>query len=125
MKYLGAIFAIVCGVLLIAGSMGNADRLKITTREDRTQLTVTITVFDITPEYRWLSVYGCSAAVYEHGTFCTGDYERESTQEVRQDQAQYVFPYRRIPRGTLQFTAIVFDQDGKRLAANQKTVLRQ
>jgi hypothetical protein len=116
---------IVCGVLLIAGSMAKADTVKITTREDRTQITVTVTVFDITPEYRWLSVYGCSAAVYEHGTFCTGDYERESTQEVRQDRAQYIFPYRRLPSGTLQFTAIVFDQDGTRLAANSKTVLRQ
>lgn len=101
------------------------ETLKITTREERRDFTVTITLFDITPDYRWVSVYGCSAAVYEHGTFCTGDFERESTQEVRIDQAQYPFFWRNMPRGTLQITALAFDQDGKKLAAGQKTVFRQ
>lgn len=101
-----------------------AEQLKISTREERTQLTVTITLFSITPEYRWLSVYACSAEVYEHGTFCTGDFERESTQEVRQDQRQYLFPWRHLPRGTLQITSIAFDREGKALAKGQRTVLR-
>jgi hypothetical protein len=123
-RYL-ALLAILCGVLLLAGSMGKADALKISTREDRRVMTVTVTAFSITPAYRWVSLYGCTAEVQEHGTFCTGDFERESTQEVRETVNQYPFEWRNLPRGTMQFTAMVFDQDGKRLAVNQKTVLRQ
>ena len=119
------LLAIFCGALMIAGSLADKDALKITTREERTLFTVTVTLFDITPEYRWLSVYGCSAEVYEHGTFCTGDFERESTMEVRHDVSQHLFPWRNMPRGTLQITAIAFDRDGKALASNKKTVLRQ
>jgi hypothetical protein len=118
------LLAIFVAVLLAAGAMKEREPLKITVREERTAFNVTVTVFTVTPESRWLSLYGCSAEVYEHGTFCTGDFERESTQEVRHDQAQYPFLWRNMPRGTLQLTAVVFDQDGKRLAANQRTVFR-
>lgn len=119
-----AILVVFCGVLFVAGSLATKDALKISIRDEKTLFTVTITLFDVTPDYRWLSVYGCSAEVYEHGTFCTGNYERESTQEVRHDTAQHLFPWRNIPRGTMQITAIAFDQDGKRLAAGQRTVIR-
>lgn len=119
-----AFLAIFCGVLFVAGSLSNKEKLKISYREEGTRFDVMITLFSITPEYRWLSVYGCSAAIYEHGTFCTGDFERESTQEVRQEQNQYPFPWRNMPGGTLQITAVAFDQDGKPLAKGQKTVPR-
>lgn len=118
-----AILAMFCGVLMIAGAFtSKGDRLRITTRD--TPFTVVVTLPDVTESYRWLSVYGCSAAVYEHGTFCTGDFERESTQETRSDQQQYPFPWANRPRGTLLIIAAAFDAAGKPLARGETKVFR-
>lgn len=117
-----ALLAIFCGLMLVLGNIGRSDRLRITTRED--PFTVVVSLPDVTEQYRWLSVFGCSAAVFEHGTFCTGDYERESGQETRADQQQYPFPWRPVPRGTLLLIAVVFDANGKPVVRGQATVVR-
>lgn len=116
--------AIFCAVLFIAAGLANRDKVKIGAKSSPTQLDVTVTVFDITDSHRWIVLYGCSAEIYEHGTFCTGDFERRSDQEIRVDQAQYPFMWRSVPRGKILLTALVYDGAHKALARGQRVVIR-
>ena len=121
-----ALFAILCGVLFVYGFLV-AERISITTRKEQgsTPFTVVITLPSIKPEYRWISLYGCTAETdSESITRCDGNWERESTQETRVDQRQYVFPWRGTPRTLLQLSAMAFDGNGKTLASGQTRVYR-
>ena len=121
-----ALFAIVCGCLFIYGFLV-AERINISTRKEQgaTPFTVVITLPNVTESYRWVSVYGCSAETdSENITRCDGNWERESTQETRMDQRQYVFPWRGTPRTLVQVSAMAFDRDGKTLASGQTKVFR-
>ena len=117
-----ALLAIVCGLLFVLGG-SRGDRMSVRTISEPTLLTVVITLNDISEKYRWLSVYGCSADVYEHGTFCTGDFERESSQEVS-GRKQYLFAWRNLPKGTMLIRAMAFDANSKALATGQTVVFR-
>ena len=119
MKSLLVACAIVLAVIVVYGFIFPArpDRLKISTREERPAFTVTITAFDVTPQYRWIALHACTAARAEDmQAYCTYDWERESTQEVRLDQVQYPFVWRNVPGGLLLITAMVFDIDDRVLA---------
>lgn len=121
-----AVLAIVCGCLFIFGFL-TADRLRITVRpiRGRPDIDVVITVFDVTPDARWLSLYGCAAELNEDGhMFCNDTWDRASLQELRIDQRQYVFPWRSVPRGWVQLSAAVKDVNGKTLAAGETRVIR-
>lgn len=120
-----ALLAAVCGVLFLSGFIIHepAHRLNIRTLDEDTQFTVSITLPDVTDEYRWLSVYVCSADQTESGVYCTGWFERESTQEIYR-RKQYLFTWRRLPKGLIQITAVAFDVDDKPLARNQVRVFR-
>ena len=127
MRNFAAAFGIVCGVLFLYGFWAGerGDRMRISTANAPTQLTVIITLPDVTSRYRWLSVYGCSAEMTESGTFCTGDFERESTVPVddRRTQQPPIY-WRNLPGGTMQITAMAFDFDNKTLAQRTVTVFR-
>lgn len=122
-----AIVAIVCGSILLFGGwfIERKDRMRITTEKaDRYSLNVTVTLFDVKENYRWLALYGCTAEMTESGTFCDGNFERESGQETRVDQAQYRFPWRSLPPGMIRLTAMAFDANQKVVAQQQITVFR-
>lgn len=118
-----AIVAIVCACLLLVGGSDQRERLRVTVLSEPTLLTVVITFKTVTDAYRWLSVQGCSAQITEHGSFCTGDYETESSVELS-GRKQELFHWRHVPRGTLLVTAMAFDVDRKPLAMGQAVVFR-
>lgn len=129
MVWLSTLLAIFATVLLIFGALSEAlgeGRLRISTREDSpTLFTVTITLRDVTPEYRWLAVYLCTADMGEDmQARCNGYWEGESGRQVHQGQSQYPVPFRHVPRGTLWVFAMAFDAEKNALARNQATVLR-
>jgi hypothetical protein len=129
MVWLTACFAVFAVVLLIFGAFSEGARLgrmRIGTRQDSATLfTVTITLRDVTPEYRWLAVFLCTAEIdAENQTRCNGNWEGESGRQVYVGQSQYPVPFRNVPRGTLWVFAMAFDAEKKALARNQATVLR-
>lgn len=128
MVWLTALFAIFATVLMLAAALteaARADRLRISTREEKTLFTVTITLKDVTPAYKWLAVYLCTAEIDESNQAkCNGYWEGESGREVYAGQSQYPVPFRNVPRGTLWVFAMAFDAEKKALARNQATILR-
>lgn len=123
-----AIFALLCGVLFIYGFL-MADRIRITTRtaKPRPDFYVMITLPSVTPDYRWLKVFGCSAEMLEDaGVRCIPEgWDTSSMKETRIDQRQYEVPWgSRVPKGMLQVSAVVFDQEWKVLAQGQTVVFR-
>jgi hypothetical protein len=123
MKNFTAAFAIICGVLFVYGFMAEAgkDRITVTTRDERKLSTITVTLFDINEDYRWITVYACSAERGEESpqAFCNYFWERESTQETRVDQVQYPFEKWRVPGGLILITAVAFDKYNKPLARKE------
>lgn len=122
-------FAVFAAGLLLYGELSEGarnGRIKLSTRSEKRDVIVTVTLRDLGPEYRWLSVYICTAEFGEENPqpFCNYFWERESGQEVRQDQAQYPFLFRNVPGGTLWVFAMAFDANRNPLARNQATVLR-
>lgn len=118
-----ALFAIFCAVLLLLGG-AKEHRLTIRTLPEDTLLTISVTLNDVDESYRWLTVYGCSAEQSETGVFCTGDFERESTQELFWAKKQHLFTWRHLPRGTLYIISVAYDVDRKPLARGQAVVFR-
>jgi hypothetical protein len=120
-RLLSACVAVLGAVFVFGFVRGDGkDRMTLKTVQDKRLLTVIVGLPDVDDRYRWLSVYGCSAHVQETGTFCTGDFERESTQEIY-GRKQYLFDWRDLPGGTMQITAMAFDVDDRALA--QQTVV--
>ena len=126
MRRLTCACCIVLGVIFCVGFMLPKDRLKITTREDKPDFTITVTLQDVNEDYRWVSLYACTAERGEDSpaAYCTYFWERESTQETRADQFQYPFRWRHVPGGLLLVTAMAFDKEGKVRAANTMPVQR-
>ena len=128
MKRLLTACAIVIGVIFCVGFMlpGEeiADRLTIRVLAEKRIVTVSVSIPDVSEAYRWLSVYACSAQMLEHGVFCTGDFERESSFEITSSRKQYLVDWRDLPGGTIQITAMAFDVDEKILAQGQTVVFR-
>lgn len=120
-----ALVSIVCGCLLIFGGAfrERIDPLGVRVLSTKTLVTVVITLKHVTDDHRWLSVHGCSAHVTEHGTFCTGDWEVESTREL-EGRKQELFDWRRVPGGTIRITAMAFDGNQKVLASGTAMVIR-
>lgn len=120
-----AVVAILCGVLLLWGGLadGGPERLRLSVVPERTLVTVVVTFNRVTDAYRWLSVYGCSAEVTETGSYCTGEFERESTVELF-GRKQELFYWRNLPAGTMRVTAMAFDRDHRLLASGEVTVFR-
>jgi len=126
-KNLLAACCIVMGVVFVYGFIaGSEDRLRISTREEQWTFVVTVTLPDVTAEYRWVSLHACTA---ERGdddptTYCTYFWERESTQETRPDQQQYPFEWRHAPGGLLLLTAVAVDASGAVRARHSVPVQR-
>ena len=120
MKNLLSACIIVLGAIFVFGFVTGerADRLRITTTDERHNLTVTVSLFDLDDRYRWVSLHACTADRAEETlqAYCNYFWERESTQETRRDQYQYPFPWRSVPGGLLLITAIAFDKDDQPLA---------
>lgn len=115
-----AIYAVICGVLFLAG-LSMASRIQITTRVEKRNVDVVITLPNVAAT--WISVYACTAEFSPDArVLCDGFWERESGQEARPDQRQYIFPWRSVPRGTIQITAMAFDNNHKTLATGQTVV---
>lgn len=55
-------------------------------------------------------------------TFCSGHYERESTQELDGLRSQVYIEWRDIPYRMVLITAMAFDAEGKVLAAQSVTL---
>jgi len=126
MKYVLAFWAIVGGALLVFGGLIASDakgRMVLNVVKEPRLLTVIVGLPDVDDRYRWLSVHGCAAAVTESGAFCTGDFERESTQEI-QGRKQYLIVWRDLPGGTMLLTAMAFDVNHRLLASQRLTVFR-
>ena len=123
-RLLCAIIALL-GLLFVYGLVfgESGERMRLTAVTTTRLLTVTVNLPDLDDRYRWLSVYGCSAQMLETGTYCTGDFERESTFEIL-DRSQYLVAWRDLPGGTMQITAVAFDVDDKAITQNQITVFR-
>lgn len=120
-----ALFAILCGCLLVFGGLATpGDRMRVKALAEPRLVTVIITLPDADARYRWLSVYGCSAAMSsENAIYCTGHWERESSQEIG-TQRQHLIHWRDLPRGTMLVTAMTFDADQQVLAKGQTVVFR-
>jgi len=107
---------IVLGVIFVYGFIaGKEDRIRIQTREEQLTYVVTVTLPDITPEYRWVTIYICTAERGEDNpqAYCNGYWDTESTHPTRADQMQYPFPLRNVPGGLLLITAVAFDTTNK------------
>lgn len=126
MRRLLAALALTYAVFFVFGFV-MAETIKISTRVERgdPNFYVTVTLTDVVKDTRWLSVHGCYAEIdSENRVYCDVYWERESTQETRADQRQYVFPWRPVPRGKILITAAAFNQDGKVLASGRSVVIR-
>jgi hypothetical protein len=121
-----AAFAIVCGILFVYGFIAESatDRITLKAMTEPRLLTVVVMLHDIDEDYRWLSVYGCSADMTETGTHCTGNFERESTIELFGGWKHHFISWRDVPKGTMQITAMAFDANQKQLAVGQLVVFR-
>ena len=112
---------IVLGVIFVYGFIAGDDkgRMRVVVADERRVLNVTVTLYDITDEYAWVTLYGCTAERAEETMqmYCTYFWERESTQTIRRDQNQYPFVWRQVPGGLLQLTAVAFDRHDKVLAS--------
>ena len=112
---------IVLGVVFVYGFIAGDDkgRIRVVVADERRVLNVTVTLFDITDQYAWVTLYGCTAERAEETMqmYCTYFWERESTQTIRRDQNQYPFVWRQVPGGLLQLTAVAFDRHDKVLAS--------
>lgn len=126
MRHAIALFAIVCGALLIFGGLIEPaeDRMRVTASNSKRLLTVALYLPDVSERYRWVSVHGCSADVGENGVFCNGFFERESSMEIIDRRKQYLFDWRDLPRGTMLITAVTFDVERKPLARGSTVVFR-
>ena len=63
MKHFLAACCIVCGLLFLYGFF-LTDRIRLSTREDdRKNLYVMVTLNNVNPEYRWVRLFGCAAAI--------------------------------------------------------------
>lgn len=121
-----ALLCIVCGCLFVYGFLV-AERVKISTREDKaTGFDVIVTLPNVTPNDRWIEVYGCAAEFIDDVGFrCTEHWERRSTQEPRVDQRQYVFPWGKyVPRGPMIIICAVFDEHRVVRLSGETRVLR-
>lgn len=121
-----ALLCILGGCLFVAGFL-MTEKLRISTRDDKaTGFTVTVTLPNVTPEDRWIELYGCSAELLDDAGFrCTEFWERRSTQEPRMDQVQYPFPWGKyVPRGPMILVAVVFDQNRQVRVSGETRVLR-
>ena len=120
-----ALAAILCGMLFCLGFLADrhTDRMGLSVLAEPRLVTVVVTLKDVTDAYRWLSVYGCSAEVTDTGSFCTGDFERESSLELHGRKQELIY-WRDLPGGTLRVTAMAFDGNQQLLAKNQVTVFR-
>lgn len=120
MKRLLTAIAALLVVLTVYGFVfgEKTDRVKIQHRDDRHLSTITITLFDVDEDYRWITVYACSAERAEDSpqAYCNYFWERESTMETRIDQKQYPFEKWRVPGGLILITAVAFDKFNKPLA---------
>ena len=120
-RLLTAIVALL-GILFIYGFVfgERADRIKVSTRDERHLSTITVTLFDVSEEYRWVTVYACSADRTDEGPArCNYFWERESGQQTSTDQKQYPFEKWRVPGGLILITAVAFDRFNKPLARTQ------
>ena len=105
-------------LLMLAGRMN----IDVLTQPKMIELVIGLP--DLDARYRWLSVYGCSAAMNEDNTsFCTGDFERESSQELDM-RKQITVIWRDVPPGYVLVTVFAFDGDRKILARKTRLVLR-
>lgn len=125
MKNLLTACVIVLGVLFVYGFIRGErrERMEVRVLVEPRLITASIYLPDVSDRYRFLSVYGCPVEITETGTFCTGEWERESTQEI-QGYKQYLFTWRDLPGGSMRVTAMAFDADHKVVAQGQKTVFR-
>ncbi len=119
-----ALFAILCGVLLALGEADGYDRMSVKAIAEPRLVTVIVGLKEADERYRFLSVYACSAAhTSDNVVYCTGQWERESTQEIGA-QTQHLIHWRDLPRGTLWINAMAFDGNQKLLARGQTVVFR-
>lgn len=124
-RLLTACVILLAGITLAGWIHGDGrDRMTLKAVTSKRLVTVVVYLPDITDRYRWLSVYGCSAEMQETGTFCTGYWERESTQELFGGYKQYLFDWRDLPPGTTKVTAMAFDINHAVLASDTLTILR-
>lgn len=125
MKNLLCALTAMLGVLFVYGFIAGdgTDRMRLVVADERRTLTVTVTLFDVTPTYAWVTLYGCTAERSDETmqTYCTYFWERESTQTIRQDQNQYPFVWRSVPGGLVQLTAVAFDVNDRVLAKQVHT----
>lgn len=125
LKAILVLLMVISGVGYVSGFITRdleIDPIKLTILKAPRTLTVSVFLRELDDRYRWLSVYGCPAEVGETGSYCTGEWERESTQEI--EDKQYLVTWRNLPRGTMRITAMAFDSDHKILAQGQTTVFR-
>lgn len=121
-----AAVAILCGALLIFGGLvtsGPPDRLRLSSLVERRMVTVIVTVPHPDERYRYLSVHGCSAVIAEHGVWCSGDFERESSLAIGAER-QHLITWRDLPRGSMLITAVAFDARQAVLARGELTIFR-
>lgn len=119
-----ALFAILCGCLLALSEGDGLDKMTLKAIAEPRLVTVIIGLRDADERYRFLSVYACGAAhTSDNVVYCTGQWERESTQEIGA-QRQHLIHWRDLPRGTLWVTGMAFDADRKLLARGQAVVFR-
>lgn len=104
------------------------EQIRITTRTDEKrpmEFYVTATLPPITPVYRWVEVYICTAEINDDAEVrCDFFWDVRSLKETRPDQRQYVFPYRFVPRTKLLILAQATDAQWKTLATGRKVVIR-
>ena len=120
-----ALFAILCGVLFVYGFL-MADRVRITIHDikGRPDMTVVVTVPNVTNAHT-LFLFGCTAALDENAQmFCNDAWDMSSAHPIRDDQRQYPFLLRNVPRGWLMFSAAVVDAGGKTLASGETRKVR-
>lgn len=126
MKRLLTACALVLAAISVWGlAFGDGtDRMRVSILSEKKLVTVVITVPDADARYYWLTVLGCSADVTDQGVQCNGGWDARSEREPG-PYKQHLIPFRDCPsRGTVQFTARVFDRYGNVLASGQHTILR-
>lgn len=121
-----AFLAIVCGCLFIGGFL-MADRVRITVHpiKGRPDIDVIITVPHVTGADT-LFLEACSAEMSEDGVmFCMDEgWYMNSAHPMRDDQRQYPFPLRNVPRGWLMLSAAVVARNGQTLASGETRLVR-
>jgi len=116
-----ALLVVLLGALWAWGDNGPKHTIKLTHRQEGRFIQFSVIMPQVDDSYRWLSIRACTAALDgDSHPYCVGEWERESTMEIR--GSQHFIEWRDAAGRMLYVTAIAFDGDNKPICRKSVTL---